>query len=163
MASLIKKMQSLTKGKLKEVDSPAVTTRPVSVTKKASVKKAATKKTATKTTAPKKAVTKKTLPKKTAPKKSAPKTTKQGVIVAPPDKMFWLSNGDILDSLESLAESFALMDKLIYQHHVTKEKNDFANWVEEVLEDTACAMDLRRAKTPSSAKIIVVRHLKRYE
>lgn len=93
-------------------------------------------------------------------KKQTPIST--GLKTAPDEQKFWLQTGEVLASLTELATSFALMDTLVYQHHVNKQKNDFALWVEQVLEDIACAEALRKAKTPRSARLIVVRHLKQF-
>jgi len=56
----------------------------------------------------------------------------------------------------------AKMEKEVYAHHVTKEKNDFADWVEQVLEDAECAAAMRGRRTPSGARTVVVRHLRLY-
>jgi hypothetical protein len=123
----------------------------VDVTKKSAVKKVAKRSTLKTTSIPvvklghNKAVTKKTLR------------------TAPDEKKFWLSNGEIIDSLANLADSFAKMDALIYRHHVNESKNDFALWVEQVLEDGKCAEALRRSKSPQSAQVVVVKHLKHYD
>ncbi|HEY0964644.1 MAG TPA: hypothetical protein VGE31_02520 [Candidatus Paceibacterota bacterium] len=124
-----------------------------------------TKKTAASTAAPKaasKAAPKKTVS-KSAPKKAAPKKTASKTLVyASNQQSFWVNDGQILNSLLALRDALATMDKAVYAVHVTKEKNDFANWVGAVLNDAACAKDLLSAKTPVSAKTVVVRHLKSY-
>jgi hypothetical protein len=84
------------------------------------------------------------------------------LVVAPDEKRFWLHTGETLASLQELADSFAAMDALLFSHHVTKEKNDFARWVEDVLDDVACALSLRRTRTPKSARVVVIRHLQKY-
>lgn len=106
---------------------------------------------------------------KKSPTKSSKSSTssravkKKTLLVAPDEKKFWTQNGEIIDSLSNLAQSFTLMDNLVYEHHVNEFKNDFAAWVEQVLEDEACGMDLRRSGNPQAAKVVVVRHLKRYD
>lgn len=54
------------------------------------------------------------------------------------------------------------MQAEVFSHHVTKERNDFAEWVEHVLADAACAAALRKAKKPAAAKTIVIRFVKKY-
>ncbi|MFN3187984.1 MAG: DUF5752 family protein [Candidatus Paceibacteria bacterium] len=88
---------------------------------------------------------------------------KKSLKVASEEKKFWAQNGEIIDSLANLANSFAMMDTLVYQHHVNEFKNDFAQWVEHVLEDSACAEALRRTHNPQSAQVVVLRHLKQYD
>jgi len=76
---------------------------------------------------------------------------------------FWVSDGQILNSLAALSEALDIMSKDIYTFHAKGEENDFANWVEVVLCDEQCAKDLRNAKTQRSAKTAVTKHLKTYE
>lgn len=64
-----------------------------------------------------------------------------------PDKFFYLSDGRVLKNLEELADALRNMTGEIFKHHVNKERNDFANWVNDVLEDKKLATDLKRAKT----------------
>lgn len=116
-------------------------------------------KTATATTVTKKAPTKKAV----APKKTAKKSvTKTMLVYADNSESFWVSNGQILNSLVALKDALATMDKAVYAHHVMAGKNDFATWVEQVLDDAACAKSLRAAKTPAAAKTAVAKHLKDY-
>lgn len=125
---------------------------------------------ATKTTAKKN--TKKTAVKKVAKKTAARKTTKntrrtskiekRPLVVAADMHAFWVTDGTILDSLQTLQEALSVMEKSVYAYHVTEEKNDFVNWVRDVLQDDLCACDLQSASTPKKAKTIVTRHLKKY-
>jgi hypothetical protein len=54
------------------------------------------------------------------------------------------------------------MDDALFAYHVSKGRNDFADWVEQVLLDAACAADLRTRKTKKTAHLVVVKHLKTY-
>lgn len=115
----------------------------------------------TKKAAPaKKVAVKKTVAKAPVAKKAS--SAKKSLVYANNETSFWVSDGQILNSLLSLRDAFATMEKAVFSHHVSKEKNDFANWVEVVLGDKACAKDLREAKSPGGAKLIIVRHLKGY-
>ncbi len=108
----------------------------------------------------KKTATKKVVAKKATPKKKA--HTPKVMVESPAQESFWVTDGQILNSLRSLCEALQLMQNDVYAYHVTKDRNDFADWVEAVLKDTACAADLRKAKTPKSACTVVVKHLKFY-
>lgn len=115
-------------------------------------------------TAPAKVVAKKTPAKKVA---VAKKTTKKAPMMTPlvyadNSESFWLSDGQILNNLVALKDALSTMNASVYAHHATAGKNDFAQWVEEVLGDASCAKSLRSAKTPASAKTAVVKHLKNY-
>lgn len=119
----------------------------------------------TKTTTKK--TTKKAAPKKTT-KKAVKRTVKKvshdkGVMVcAAGAECFWVNDGQVLKNLEELATALSEMHKKVFAHHVSKEKNDFADWVEFVLHDQSCASDLRSSKTPSSAAKIIARHVRLY-
>ena len=109
----------------------------------------------------KKAVVKKiaTLAKKPTTKKN---TTVKTLVFADNAHSFWTKDGQIFNSLMALHDALSLMDKSVYLHHVTKDRHDFAEWVEAVLYDLECAADLRKAKTPTSAKAAIAKHLKAY-
>jgi hypothetical protein len=109
-------------------------------------------------------------------KKAAPSTRRRPVaskkpvlpvkkimIYATDAESFWLTDGGILNSLESLKDALATMSAIVFAHHVTKEKNDFADWVAVVLRDSECAQDLRQAKTLTAARRVVAAHLRRYD
>ena len=133
-------------------------------TKKAA-KKVAKKSVAKK--AVKKAVAKKTVAKKAAKKTPAKKATnkslaKKSLVYAPDTASFWVQNGDILNSLVALRDALNKMEKEVYRYHAKGAHNDFANWVGAVLCDEQCAKDLEKAKTPATAKTVVVKHLKYY-
>jgi hypothetical protein len=101
---------------------------------------------------------------KTAVKKKATATAEKLPLQhAEDESAFWVTDGQILKNLVDLAQTFAEMDAVVYQYHVAKERNDFADWVEHVLADIACAEALRRSKTPKTAHTVVIRHLKAYQ
>jgi hypothetical protein len=136
-------------------------------TRKAPAKKAAAKKVAKKAT---KKVAKKTV-KKTAKKvvkkatKKAPAkkaSSKKDLVYADGSTAFWMTNGQILNSLVALRDALDEMEKTVYDYHAGGAHNDFANWVDTVLADAACARALEKARTPKSAKTVVVKHLKVY-
>jgi hypothetical protein len=110
------------------------------------------------TVAKKAPVSKKVVPKKAVKKSSV----KRPLQYSDSLESFWLSDGQILNSLVALRDALASMDTVVYGHHVRSGKNDFAEWVLQVLDDAECAAALRSAKTPSAAKTIVVKYLKTY-
>lgn len=140
----------------------------MSTTKKTVAKKAA-KKTSTKKNTTK-AITKKAAAKKSSKKTttkkaatSAKKSADEKVLVCAPDnKCFWTSDGQILRDLRELEQALQDMSEDVFTHHVSKEKHDFADWVEHVLADNTCASALRRAKKPKSAHTVVIKQLRLY-
>jgi hypothetical protein len=123
------------------------------VAKKATVKKVA-KKPVKKTTA--KAV------KKAPAKKATEKDRFRALVCAPGEQCFWTTDGKVMQDLDQLQMAFGTMGDEVFLHHVTKEKNDFADWVEVVLDDQECAKALRRAKKASSARTAVIKCLRIY-
>lgn len=129
--------------------------------KKATIKKAVAKKIekkktpATKKTVANKAVTKKASTKKSVPEKRTLKTARGSAC-------FWMRDGLILENLLMLHNAFEMMPEEEFYFHVTKEKNDFADWVEKVLNDAACATALRKSRKPHTARAVVARHLRFY-
>jgi hypothetical protein len=123
-----------------------------------SIKKKAVKK-ATKKAAVKKAPAKKASSKKAAPAK---KGEFKALVCAIDGECFWSRDGQILKDLSDLSLAIGSMEDEIFLHHVNTEKNDFADWVEHVLEDKECAEALRRAKKKAQAKKVVELHLRKY-
>ncbi len=146
-----KKSTKATKKTVKKAPARKVTKK---VVKK--VVKKVTKKPVKKTV--KKAV-KKTTTKKP---KAAKKTNKKDLVQADGQTSFWMTDGQVLATLIDLRDALDAMDREVYEYHATGEQNDFARWVCDVLYDDKCASDLTKAKTQSSAKTAVVRHLKSY-
>lgn len=124
----------------------STTTKKVVATKQKSVKKPATKKVVA-------------TGKKTTTKKAS---TGKPLVYADDLHSFWVSDGQILNSLKALQSALSTMEKDVYNYHVSKKRHDFAEWVKVVLCDDACAKDLQKAKTPASAKLVVTKHLKQY-
>jgi hypothetical protein len=78
------------------------------------------------------------------------------------EKCFWVHNGPVLSNLKDLARALDSMTDKQYSYHVGKDKNDFAMWVEFVLQDKECAGLLSSAGSREKAASIVQRGLKKY-
>jgi hypothetical protein len=76
---------------------------------------------------------------------------------------FWVTDGQILSNLIELERALKKMTNDVFLYHVTKDKNDFADWVQYVLGDTELAGSLRSARRPTSACVVVTRRLKIYD
>jgi len=97
-------------------------------------------------------------------KKATPKVEKnfKALVCASEGECFWTRDGSILQNMADLHMAFGSMDDEIFLHHANKEKNDFADWVEYVLQDLECAEDLRKAKKVEQAEKILRKHLNLY-
>lgn len=126
----------------------------------------------------KKTTTRKKLSEKNNQKKSAKKTTKKvaikkavgknannnrKLVVATGANCFWVHNGPILRDLVELEEALNDMTEKMFLHHVSRRRNDFADWIEVILKDSETAMAFRKAKKPQTARAIVLRQLKLYQ
>ncbi len=70
---------------------------------------------------------------------------------ANPENNFWLCDGRALKSLKELAAALETMEEAVWDFHVTPEKNDFANWIEDVFEQKSLGAAIRRVKSPRTA------------
>ncbi len=84
------------------------------------------------------------------PKKKLAKT-KNLVVETGEEKRFWVCDGRVLKNLRELADVLEKMPKDVFNHHVTKERNDFAIWVNDVFGDKKLAGGLKKAKTAKGA------------
>jgi hypothetical protein len=120
-------------------------------------------KKATKKVAKKKIKKRVSSKKKTAAKKGGRKAKSKALVCVDGEHCFWTTDGQILASLIDLEASLEKMRDKVFNYHVTKEKNDFAEWVESALGDRELADALRRSKKASTARTVVVRRLKIYD
>ncbi len=93
----------------------------------------------------------------------SPKKVKQSLRRAEGPQCFWVTDGQVLADVRELHRSLQEMQNEVFQHHVTDEKNDFADWVEFVLEDQELAESLRKSKQPETACTVISRRLKIYD
>ncbi len=63
-----------------------------------------------------------------------------------PEHNFWVYDGNILKSIKELPSALKKMKKNVFKHHVNKEKNDFANWINDIIKDTKLAKDISKTK-----------------
>jgi chromosome condensin MukBEF ATPase and DNA-binding subunit MukB len=75
------------------------------------------------------------------------------------EKSFWVNNGAVLTNLEEFSKELKSIEPEQFSHHVTREKNDFANWISEVIGDQTLARTLSRAKTPRTVAQTVDKRL----
>lgn len=72
---------------------------------------------------------------------------------------FVVVDGSALKSLKELAEALDSMSDDVFYYHVTKEKNDFANWVRDVFNEAELAEKLFNAKTKEKHEIEILKQL----
>ncbi|OHB22419.1 MAG: hypothetical protein A3J67_00085 [Parcubacteria group bacterium RIFCSPHIGHO2_02_FULL_48_10b] len=92
-----------------------------------------------------------------------PKKEQLHLVNASDASLFWVADGKALRNLRDLAWALKEMNDATFSCHANKEKNDFANWVAEVLQDEALAKLLRGSKTKATALKKIEERLKEYQ
>jgi len=70
---------------------------------------------------------------------------------APQDKLFWCQDGRAMKNLGELATALREMSEETYSYHAKEDKNDFSNWVRDVIGDVTLARQLQKAATQATA------------
>ena len=91
------------------------------------------------------------------------KTKKSNLINAENELCFWINNGPILKNLKDLKNALKKINEETFRYHVNKEKNDFADWVKNVLGDKILANKLAKIKTAKTMIKTVEEKLKKYK
>jgi hypothetical protein len=65
----------------------------------------------------------------------------------PGEKVFWVNGGRVLRNLKELGEELKTMSDDTYTYHANLQKNDFINWVRDVIGDEKLAGNLKRVST----------------
>ena len=73
-----------------------------------------------------------------------------------PSQYFWLEDGTSVKNLYELSNSLEKMKKNSFNRYVTNDKNDFANWIRDVIKDKELAEKVRPVKT----KATVIKYIK---
>ena len=73
----------------------------------------------------------------------------------PEDKVFWSNDGRIFKNMRELSDGLANMTEETYVYHVNAEKNDFANWVRDVIRDSDLAKNISKATNRTQAAKVV--------
>lgn len=78
-------------------------------------------------------------------------------------KAFWFNHGVVAKSLRELSAALDDMNSVEFAHHVNAERNDFANWVSDVIGDEALAVKLRLLSTLEATRRMVARRVAELE
>jgi len=73
----------------------------------------------------------------------------------PGAKVFRCNDGKDLRNLEELSVALSNMTEQTFSHHVTEQKNDFSNWIKDVIGDSTLAKSLTKASDRAQANQIV--------
>ena len=64
-----------------------------------------------------------------------------------PEQYFWLNNGRVLKNITELLNALKSMEDSIFYHHVSSDRNDFANWIKHVFKNDGLSYNLYNSKT----------------
>jgi len=62
----------------------------------------------------------------------------------PPDKVFYVCNGQVLKNIDEMLYALQKMDDGAFRHHVHDGKNDFSNWLKDVFKEVELAEKIKK-------------------
>ena len=80
-----------------------------------------------------------------------------------PEKKFYFKNGMTAQNLSELVQGIQQMNDEEFKHHVNDEKNDFARWIKDVVEDHELAKKVDYEKDQKAIIEIVTERINRLE
>jgi len=80
---------------------------------------------------------------KTLKKKSSSKK----LTSAKPENYFILVSGAPLKNLKELVNALGTMNDWVFRHHVNESRNDFANWIKDVLKENELAEEIQNVRS----------------
>ena len=75
------------------------------------------------------------------------------------EQYFYLNNGTPLKSLAELIDQLVDMEQELFNHHVSKNNNDFANWVRNVFEQKELARRITLSRSPQGMLNSITKYL----
>jgi hypothetical protein len=84
-------------------------------------------------------------------KAAAAKPAEKKLARVPEHYVFYCCDGGVYGDLEELAAGLAAMTDEAFAYHSNREKQDFCNWVRDVIEDIELANDLAMAASRMEA------------
>ncbi len=77
-----------------------------------------------------------------------------------PQFNFWVCDGKVVKNLQELQYALDKMSEGTYTYHANNAKNDFANWVNDIIKHPELAQQLRKVKSRQIAAKVVERTIK---
>lgn len=93
--------------------------------------------------------------------KKGPKTTTTINLVCdvPSENYFFVCDGHALKNVLELRDKIKNIDEHTFRHHVNESKNDFSNWINDVIKDKKLADDIKKATSPQEILVIIEKRL----
>jgi hypothetical protein len=77
----------------------------------------------------------------------------------PDGKHFWCQDGKVVKNLKELEKALNDINDDIFHYHAGAGRNDFSNWVRDVVGDNKLANDLSKAKSRIQASKAVAQRI----
>ncbi|MBT3304541.1 hypothetical protein HN592_02710 [Candidatus Woesearchaeota archaeon] len=101
--------------------------------------------------------------KKVAAKKAktrvAVTVTRKRLGTAPEEYHFVLNDGNRLKNIQELTDALETMSEDVFKYHANEFKNDFANWISDVFEESDLAEEIKKAKSRIETRIKLLQRL----
>ena len=75
------------------------------------------------------------------------------------DKRFWCHDGRNIGNLRELRQALTDMSEETFRYHLSGERNDFSNWIKEVVGDQALGNELRKVRSRIQASKAVAERI----
>lgn len=96
---------------------------------------------------------------KTVSKKSKDKKANAVFIDLSPEKYFVLCDGRTIKDYRELAAILETIGDDVFYYHVTNERNDFANWINDVFGESELAKQIRNSSSRHEMLALLYKHL----
>ena len=97
--------------------------------------------------------------KKAKPQAKAKKQLDKLLLKVPAEHVFWCHDGSIFSDSNELAKGLVAMSDETFVYHSNLDKQDFSNWVRDVIGDEQLARDLAKARDRLEAANVVTARL----
>jgi hypothetical protein len=74
---------------------------------------------------------------------------------------FIQKDGTPIRNVLELSNAMEIMSTEIYTHHVNEQRNDFSNWVRDVMDDRILSKQIQEAKDKTQTQVTILKHLVR--
>ncbi len=77
----------------------------------------------------------------------------------PQEHVFWCCDGRIFRNMKELGDAFGTMTDETFAYHSNTDKNDFSNWVRDIIKDEKLAGDIAKSLNRAQAANIVAQRM----
>jgi hypothetical protein len=72
---------------------------------------------------------------------------------------FYLNDGKKLKNIYELIDALDHMSDEVFHYHVNVHKNDFSNWIKNVMEEEKLAKDIEKVEDKVEAQLKILKHV----